>query len=127
MRTGWSSMARRSRLVSGLALMLLATFSVLAFTPPGSLDGLTAVSSRSECGYLKIFRWRDLDPHMVIPRPSGWGASVVPESSPFPHEVRIDAPVPAPSLTPEPFPGPTSYPPDCHPIPEMVPIAPAAR
>ncbi len=127
MGTWWSSMARRSRLVSGLALMLLATFNVLAFTPHGSFDDLTAVSYRSECGYLKIFRWRDLDPHMVIPRPSGRGASVVPESSPSPYGTRSAAPVPAPSLTSEPFPGPTSYPPDCHPIPEMVPIAPAAR
>lgn len=126
MRTWWPLMARRSQLLAGLCLMLLATFSVPTVMTSGPFDDLTAVPSRSECGYLKIFPWRDLDPHMVIPRPSHSRSRAMPESSPSQHEVDIAAPRSAPNSISEPSPVRVAYPPDCHRLPRIVPIAPAA-
>lgn len=126
MRTSWLSIAGRSRLLAGLSLMLLATFSLPAVMPSGPLDDLAAVPSRSECGYLKIVPWRNRDPHMVIPRPFPRRASAMPESSPFQHEVDSDTPGSASGSIPEPGAARVPYPPDCHPMPKIVPIAPAA-
>lgn len=126
MRTWWPSTTRRFRLVDRLALMLLMTISVLAVIPSGSFDDLVAVPSRSECGYLKIFRWRNVDPKMVVPRPSDGRPGAMPEFPLSPYEERAAAPESAPSVPPLPSPDTSVFPSDCHPIPRLVPIAPAA-
>ncbi|CCF85984.1 hypothetical protein [Nitrolancea hollandica] len=126
MRTWWLSIARRSRLLAGLSLLVLATFGLLAAMPSGSLDDLAAVPFRTECGYLKILPWRNLDPHMVIPRPFPSRPSAMPEPSPSQHEVGIGTPGSTSGSIPEPGAARASYPPNCHPMPKIVPIAPAA-
>jgi hypothetical protein len=125
MWTWWLSIARRFRLLAGLSLLLLATFGLLVAMPSGSFGDLAAVPSRSECGYLKILPWRNRDPHMVIPRPFHGRSKAVPDSSPSQHEVDITAPGSAPDSIPGPVPTTASYPPDCHPMPKIVPIDPA--
>ncbi len=125
MRTWWLSIARRTRLLGGLSLLVLATFGLLAAVPFGPLDDLTAAPARTECGYLKILPWRNLDPHMVIPRPFPSRSSAMPEPSLSLHEVDIDTPGSASDSISDSVPVIASYPPDCHRLPRMVPIAPA--
>ena len=116
MRTWWQSLAHRPWLLTGLSLLLLATLSVPAVMRPGSFDDLVVGPARAPCGYLKIFRWRDTDPRMIVPRPSADRSSTPTESSPFVPVDRVAGPVPITSS------GGDSYPSDCHPIPRFTPI-----
>lgn len=127
MRTWWPSIVRQSQRVTGLSLLLLVTLGTLAFLPSGSFDDLAAVSSQPECAYLKIFPWRNRDPNMIIPYSFGEWPNPVPEPSLTPHVARIATPVHAPGLSPESFPDTISSSPDCHPIPQIVPISPATH
>lgn len=126
MRTWRLAVAHRTRLLTGLSLVLLVALSIPALLPAGSFDDFAAGSSRSECGYLKIFRWRDTDPHMVVPGPSADRFNVAPESSPSPLLARA-AREPVPDSTPAPSSRGDAYSPDCHPLPRLTPLDPVPR
>jgi hypothetical protein len=116
MQTWWQSTGQQS-----LLTVVLVGAAFLALFSPGVIAAPSDPPRDPVCGYIKAIPWRDVDPQMAAPIPR---LSREPTATPGPSPQMA----PASTATPSAAAPPTASPerPDCHPLPPVVPINPAA-